>query len=208
MNGPVPVNIAVEDELTESLLTKLLSLIPNRYATRTIYNRGGNGYLRRNINGFNLAARGIPFLIGTDLDSYDCPAALIEHWLLRPKHHNLLLRVAVREAEAWVLADTENFAKFLGIRSTLIPHDVENIRNPKAELIRLASRARNKKIREDICPPARSTRLVGPNYNSRLAVFVQRSWDPHTARQRARSLARTIDRLLEFRPIWIVREEN
>jgi hypothetical protein len=205
MNGPVPVNIAVEDELTEYLLAKVLSVMPNRYSTRTIYNRGGNGYLRRNINGFNLAARGIPFLIGTDLDRYDCPAALIQDWLLQPKHHNLLLRVAVREAEAWVLADKENFARFLGIRPALIPDDVENIRDAKSELIRLASGARNKRIREDICPPPRSTRAVGPNYNARLAVFVQHSWDPNIARQHATSLARTIDRLVAFRPIWLPR---
>jgi len=68
MNGPIPVNIAVEDALTESLLIKVLSVIPNTYATRTIYNRGGSGYLRKHINGFNLAARSIPFLVGTDLE--------------------------------------------------------------------------------------------------------------------------------------------
>jgi len=203
MNGPIPVNIAVEDELTESLLTKLLSVIPNRYAARTIYNRGGNGYLRRSVNGFNLAARGVPFLVGTDLDRYNCPPALIQDWLLGPKHHNLLLRVAVREAEAWVLADKENFARFLGIRPVLIPDDVENIRDPKRELIRLATGSRNRRIREDICPPSRSTRVVGPNYNARLAGFVQNAWDPNTARQRATSLARTIDRLIQFRPIWL-----
>jgi len=203
MNGPIPVNIAVEDELTESLLTKLLSVIPNPYATRTIYNRGGNGYLRRNVNGFNLAARGVPFLIGTDLDRYDCPPALIQDWLLRPKHHNLLLRVAVRESEAWVLADKENFAKFLGIRPVQIPDDVENIRDAKRELIRLASSARSRRIREDICPPPHSTRAVGPNYNARLAAFVQNAWDPNSARQRATSLGRTIDRLVEFKPIWL-----
>lgn len=208
MNGPVPVNIAVEDELTESLLAKVLSVIPNRYATKTIYNRGGNGYLRRNVNGFNLAARGIPFLIGTDLDRYQCPTALIQDWLLSPKHHNLLLRVAVREAEAWVLADKENFAGFLGIRAALIPDNVEDIVNAKSELIRLASRARSRIIREDICPPPRSTRIVGPNYNARLTTFVRQSWDPDSARQRATSLGRTMDRLVGFRPLWPPQEEG
>ena len=203
MNGPIPVNIAVEDELTESLLAKVLSVIPNRFATRTIYNRGGNGYLQRNVNGFNLAARGVPFLVGTDLDKYDCPAALIEDWLLRPRHHNLLLRVAVREAEAWVLADKDNFARFLGIRSTKIRDDVEDIEDPKAELIKLASSARQRVLREDICPPPRSTRRVGPNYNARLAAFVQQIWDPDAARQRAPSLDRTMDRLVKFRPVWL-----
>ncbi len=202
MTAPIPLNLAVEDALTESLFAKILKLLPVAYAIRTIYKRGGYEYLRQNINGFNNAAKGIPFLIGTDLDMYECPPALMANWLLRPKHHNLLVRVAVREAEAWVLADKENFANFLGIRSALIPDDVEAIADPKRELINLARKARRRELREDICPPANSTRTVGPNYNSRLSAFVQQNWDPNTARQRAESLARTIDRLVAFQPQW------
>jgi hypothetical protein len=202
MTAPIPLNLAVEDPLTESLFAKILSTIPTLYATRTIYNRGGYGYLRQNINGFNNAAKGIPFLIGTDLDRYECPAALIQEWLVRPKHDNLLIRVAVREAEAWILADKENLARFLGIRPSLVPDDVEEIPDPKGELIELARRARRRELREDICPPAHSTRKVGPNYNARLAVFVLQQWDPNAARERAESLGRAIDRLVAFRPTW------
>jgi hypothetical protein len=186
------------------LFAKILREIPAACAIRTIYNRGGYGYLRQTINGFNNAAKGIPFLIGTDLDTYECPPALILDWLQRPRHHNLLVRVAVREAEAWILADKQNFADFLGIRSALIPDDVEAIPDPKRELIQLVRKARRRELREDICPPANSTRTVGPNYNSRLSAFVQQHWNPNTARERARSLARTIDRLIAFQPQWPV----
>ncbi len=201
MTSPIPLNLAVEDALTESLFSKILATIPTAYATQTIYNRGGYGYLRQNINGFNNAARGIPFLAGTDLDTHECPVVLIQQWLTRPKHENLLIRVAVREAEAWVLADTENLADFLGIRSALVPEEVELIPDPKRELIQLARRARKREIREDICPPIDSTSRVGPNYNARLDAFVL-WWDPNAARERSQSLARTIDRLVTFRPTW------
>jgi len=203
MTSPIPLNIAVEDALTEHLLTKILSRVPLTYATRTVYNRGGSGYLRRNINGFNNAAKGIPFLIGTDLDTYECPPALIGDWLQNPKHHNLLIRVAVREVEAWVLADQENLARFLGIHRSLVPDEAEKIADPKRELIQLARRARSKQLREDICPPTGSTRKVGPNYNARLGIFVQRYWDPDAARKRAESLARAMDRLTAFKPSWV-----
>src|SRR5271157_5538724 len=112
MTNPIPLSLAFEDALTESLALKILQTIPTEYATQTVYNRGGYGYLKRTINGFNNAAKGTPFLVGTDLDHYECPAALIQNWLNNPKHHNLLIRVAVREAEAWVLADRQGIANF------------------------------------------------------------------------------------------------
>jgi hypothetical protein len=201
MTYPIPLNLAVEDPLTESLFTKIFDRITTSYAIRTIYNVGGYGYLKNRINGFNRAARGVPFLIGTDLDQYECPAALISEWISPPKHHNLIIRVAVREAEAWVLADKVNLAGFLGIRPNLVPENVEALEDPKQELIQLARNARRRDLREDICPPANSTRRVGPNYNAQLVSFVVQSWDPDAARTRSLSLDRAINRLNAFRPI-------
>lgn len=202
MTTPIPLNLAFEDSLTESLTFKILRTMPH-YATRMIYNRGGNGYLKRTINGFNNAAKGTPFLVGTDLDEYECPAALINDWLTREKHNNLLIRVAVREAEAWVLADRHRFADFLGINVTNVPEDVESLANPKEALIQLVRKSKKKRLREDICPPINSTRRVGPNYNARLGSFVSELWDPTDARLNSLSLDRTIARLTAFRPQWI-----
>ena len=202
MTTPIPLNLAVEDPLTESLFSKILAYIPANYAVRTIYNAGGYGYLKTRVNGFNRAARGIPFLVGTDLDQYECPVALIHEWIHPPKHHNLLLRIAVREAEAWVLADKDNFANFLGIRASLVPDDVESLVDAKHELIQLARKARSREVREDICPPIGSTRRVGPNYNARLVSFVQQRWIPTVARNHAHSLARAMECLSTFNPLW------
>jgi hypothetical protein len=71
---------------------------------------GGYGYLKKNIRAFNHAARGMPFLVLTDLNSTECPPTLIKKWLPYPKHPNLLFRVAVREVEAWLLAHRDAFA--------------------------------------------------------------------------------------------------
>ena len=202
MSPAIPLSLAFEDELTELLALKILRTIPNEYATRTIYNRGGNGYLKKNINGFNNAASGVPYLVGTDLDRYDCPPALISDWLAHPKYHNLLIRVAVHEAEAWVLADREGFASFLGISAAKIPEDVEALAKPKETLIQLARTSRKRNVRDDICPPPHSTSKVGPNYNARLGGFVSQSWNPTVARLKSPSLNRTINRLIAFRPQW------
>ena len=204
MSPAIPLSLAFEDELTELLALKILRSIPNEFATRTIYNRGGNGYLKRIIYGLNNAAKGVPFLVATDLDQYDCPPALIDDWLAHPKHHNLLIRVAVHEAEAWVLADREGFASFLGITAARIPEDVEALAKPKETLIQLARASRKRYIRDDICPLPSSTSRIGPNYNARLGGFVSQSWNPTAARVRSPSLDRTIDRLISFRPEWAI----
>lgn len=202
MTGPIPINLAFEDELTESLMLRILQFVPAEYATRTIYNRGGNGYLRRTIAGFNNAAKGTPFLVGADLDRYECPLALIQDWLTRPRHHNLLIRIAVREAEAWVLADRDGFANFVGIRVARIPNDLEALPSPKETLIQLTRGSRNRNVRDDICPPQNSTRRIGPNYNGRLGSFVNGNWNPSAARLNSPSLDRTIKCLVAFRPLW------
>ena len=75
MTTPIPINIAVEDELLETMAARVLSEIDRNYATGTVYNRGGFGYLKKNIRAFNSAARaGTPFLVMTDLDTQLCPA--------------------------------------------------------------------------------------------------------------------------------------
>jgi|SRR5271165_2070746 len=202
MTTPIPINLALEDALIESLLLRILATIPARYATRTIYNRGGYGYLKRTINGFNNAAKGIPFLVATDLDRYECPPALVNDWLTSPKHHNLLIRVAVREAEAWVLADREGLARFLGISAARVPGDVEAQPDPKETLIQLARMSRKKFMRDDLCPRRNSTSKVGPNYNARLGSFVSTDWDLSAARLNSPSLDRTVNRLVSFQPNW------
>src|SRR5690349_4586801 len=107
----IPVNLATEDELSEVVLRKILAHL-NRYAVGNCYRRGGFGYLQRTISGWNRAARGIPVIVLTDLDQCACPPNLLNNWLNAPCHPNLLFRVAVREVEAWLLADPVHLSQF------------------------------------------------------------------------------------------------
>lgn len=171
------INLAVEDQLSEAVLRKILSITEGRFLIVNCYNRGGNVYLKKNIAGFNNAAKGTPFLVITDLDDSECPPALIKEWLPYPKHHNLLFRIAVREVEAWLLADCNGFAKYLGIAIKGIPLDVESIKDPKRRLIELAQKSRNRRLREAIVPGSKSDARQGPDYNGALISFVNRFWD-------------------------------
>ncbi|MGA3099430.1 MAG: hypothetical protein ABSF25_23500 [Bryobacteraceae bacterium] len=199
--SPIPINLATEDELSEATLLRILRDL-DRYVVGTPYRRGGFGYLRRTIHGWNSAARSIPFIVLTDLDVCECPASLIADWLTAPQHPNLLFRIAVREVESWLLADTVNLSRFLGVPEREMPSDCDNLADPKAEIIELARRSRIRAIRDGIVPKRGSTAKQGPDYNGLLGLFVRGGWDLKAAAAGSPSLARTICRLTVFNPAW------
>ncbi len=202
MSSIIPINLAVEDSLSEAVLRKMLLCSGREYAVGTAFNRGGSGYLRRMIGGFNSAAKGTPFLVLADLDRTECAPILVSEWLNRPLHHNLLFRIAVKEVEAWILADSDAFARFFGLRRQIIPEDPDAVDDPKRFLVDLVRKCRRRALRVDIVPPQGSTSQVGRNYSGRLTEFVLSAWDPEVASTRSRSLARAWRRVAEFEPIW------
>ena len=186
------VYIATEDELSEVVLRRILRDIPNIEVSLAL-RRGGFGYLRRNIHTWNQTARGIPFLVLTDLDQSPCASALIANWLgQHTRHPNLLLRVAVREVEAWLLADLDRLAKFLQVKDAQILENPDDLDDPKATLVQLARRSRLSTIREDIVPIRGGTSKQGPNYNGTLCRFVEDFWNPADARRNSPSMDRAI----------------
>ena len=200
MSNSIFINLAFEDSLSESVLKVLLLGSGRCYEVATLYTGGGFGYLRQRVPGFNNAAKGIPFLLLTDLDTAECAPVLVREWLPVPPHPNLLFCVAIREVESWLVADRENLARFLGIRVELMPFGPDSIPDPKSVLIKLASKSHNRRLREDVVPRQGSTSKQGPNYNGRLISFVQGQWDPMVASAGSDSLRRTIEALASFVP--------
>jgi len=200
--SPIPVNLAIEDELSEAVLRRLLDYVNRDYHVGTAYGRTGYGYLRKTIQGWNAGARSIPFILLTDLDEYPCPPALIQEWLNVPIHPNLIFRVAVREVESWLLADAANIARFLSISRQSIPIRCDDIRDPKRTLVDLARRSRSSEVRDGVVPGPHSTASQGPDYNGVLIRFVKEFWDVDRAGQASPSLEGAINRLRLFNPIW------
>lgn len=201
------INLVTEDELSETLLKILINNLNRKFQVghcfpdlKRVRAAGGASYIRKRISSFNMASKGTPFLVLTDLDSGECAPSLIKEWLPQPKHPNLLFRVAVREIEAWIMASRQSLARFLGIRETRIPLDIDNsIENPKEFLISLASQSRKKSIKVSLLPKPGSTAKVGRDYNGTLSDFLQRHWDLEEAMKHSDSLKRTFAALKQFR---------
>lgn len=159
-------------------------------------NGGGFGTLRRKTPNFDqMASRGYPVLLLTDLDADPCPSSKIAAWLGRTPNPRFLLRICVREIEAWLLADQAAIAGFLGIQPRLVPQNPEALLNPKAKLIDLAQRA-PRRIRAGLTPSGRAS--IGPEYNELLVGFVATHWSIARAAERAPSLQSARRRLAEM----------
>lgn len=159
-----------------------------------VYGRRGKDYLRQRIGGFNNAAHYAPWLVLTDLDNEVCPPRLVQIWLPQPAAP-MCLRVAVRAVEAWLLADRESIAAYLGVSAASVPADPDALPNPKEALINLARRSRRRGIRLDMVPRTGSGRSVGPAYDDRMQEFVLRHWRPSVAAEASDSLRRCISAL-------------
>jgi hypothetical protein len=207
MHGPIPINLAVEDRLSEQMLRTLLQQCGSAYEVGAVYRKGGHSYLKSKLFGFNRAAKGMPYLMLTDLDRRPCATILIEEWFgcemkdyATRRHHNLLFFIAVREVEAWLLADRESFADFLKIKIDQIPLQPDRVIDPKKLLVDLVRKTKNRRIREDIVPREGSVIPTGPDYNGRLAEFLLKEWRLDAAKSNSPSLHRASNILKSFIP--------
>jgi hypothetical protein len=193
MQQPITIYSAVEGIADEAAVRKLIAHVGANPGTT--YGKCGKNFLREKIAAYTNAARRAPWIVLIDLDQ-DAPCAppLREAWIPDPAQH-LCFRVAVRELEAWLLADTKGIASFMGVAQSKVPRSPEELDDPKLTMINLARRSRRSNIRADMLPREGSGRLIGPAYTSRLVEFIATVWQPAEAALRADSLRRAISGL-------------
>jgi len=190
MTELVVVSAAVEGIVDEAVVRKLIVQAGGRPGT--VYGKSGKPHLRRQIQGYNNAARHSPWIVLVDLDrDAECAPPLCGQWVPDPAQH-LCFRVAVREIEAWLMADAETLASFLSVARSRLAADPERLLEPKTEMVNLARHSRRREIREDMVPRERSGRQVGLAYAARLMEYVETRWRPEVAAQGAESLRRAI----------------
>ncbi|MCC6627935.1 MAG: hypothetical protein IT340_11100, partial [Chloroflexi bacterium] len=164
------VNGAVEGPVDEAVARRLLVHVGA--SPGTIYGKNGKQHVLDRLAGFNNAARLAPWLVLVDLDTDAvCAPTARALWLPQPAP-SMCFRIAVREIEAWLLADRERLAQFLGIPLGRMPSQPEAIPDPKRTPVDLARRSRRRDIVQDLVPRPTSGRTVGPAYTSRLIEYV------------------------------------
>ena len=108
--------------------------------------------------------------------------------------------MAVREVEAWLLADLDNMAAFLGLAPKDLPAKVETVARPKVEIVRLAALSPDDEVRDNLVPRPGSTATTGRLFTRSLIGYVRDRWDIDAAADNADSLDRTLKALRSFKP--------
>jgi hypothetical protein len=158
----------------------------------------GKDSLDKRLAGLNAGVQfGKPILVLRDLDhDANCPSELIAQ-LLPNRHPKLLLRICVREAEAWLMADFQAYAHYCGISDGQIPAAPESLADPKQLLLGWASSGVATRLSRHI----QETRKRGvPDWASLgewHSEFAEKHWDPRRAMatNRSPSLSRAIARI-------------
>lgn len=190
---PVVVNMVVEGSSDEAVASRVIRHVGG--VPGAAYGKNGKPSLRKLVSGYANAAQFSPWLIMVDLDhDHDCAPPLLNDWNV-PSASYLCFRVAVRKAEAWLLADPETFAQFFRVRRNALPGDPESLDDPKRFIVDVMQHSRRRAIRDDMVPRPGSGRPVGPAYVSRIMEFVRDHWRPEMAIGRADSLWRAVHRL-------------
>jgi len=190
------IYVAVEGFTDEIVVRRILKYVNLR--CDLVRGKNGKSSLLKQLDKFNQAAQYNNWLIVLDLDQdAECAPTYVQTVLPNPSL-GMLLRIAVREIEAWLLADRESLAAYLGISRDIIPINPDLENDPKLTLINLARRSRKAQLREDIVPRQNSGARIGVGYPSRIQEFVEFSknqWRPEIAETNSDSLRRTIKAL-------------
>lgn len=192
------IQLVVEDELSEAALRKLIDYSGREFTIHRVLRMGGFGQIKSRVQQFKNASHATPHIVLTDLDQYACAPELLTDWGANTLPSALLFRVAIREIEAWLLADRIGIAEYLTIPLTKIPLRPEDEPDPKRTLMNLARRSRKKRLTEEIVPAIGSRNSVGPLYNLRMGEFVRNVWNVPRAIENSIQLDRTLERISTF----------
>lgn len=190
------VVLVVEDSLSEAVVRRVLSETTVTHVVDRVFITRGFGAIKKNVGRYRSACKVLPHIVLTDLDNAACAGALLAAWSALDLPRELLFRVAVREVEAWLLADDRGISTFLGVPASKVPRFPDNESDPKASLISLARRGARKRRCAGLIPSGQQR--IGALYNEHLISFVESEWNLVVAQGQSPSLERMVRRTREF----------
>jgi hypothetical protein len=189
------VYFAYEDVVHREILKKILEYLKLDINVVNMRETHGREQLKSDMPKYNnIAYNGLTCVVLADLDR-GCPVDLLNAWLTGiRKSDNLILRFAVMEAEAWLLADYKCISEYLRVDETLITRLglPDRILDPKGAIMKIAEKSRLKDLRDDIVSDNLSYRRVGQGYNYRMQELISFHWDVKRAAHSSESLDRFI----------------
>jgi len=194
--APRSVDFVVEGRTDEAVVRRMAEHVG--VSVGHVLVKQGKPAVLASLPGLNGVARHLPWFVLVDLDrSAPCAGEFVLARL--PNRSRLMvMRVAVRAVEAWLLADAHGIAKLLSVPVGRIPNDVEAVDDPKRGIVDLARGSRRRDLREDVPPRTGSGRQVGVAFVSTMLEFIQSDWNIEEARRRSPSLDRALSRLREL----------
>jgi hypothetical protein len=192
----VDIFIVGEDQLCAALAQALVLQSGKAVKIQNIIVANGCGPFKSMIEKMNNVARNVmPVLMIADADQAPCVVAQRNAWIPGNPAPKFSLRLAVREAEAWILADHEGLSEFANFSAALMDRAPDILHDPKQELLRLIRKSKRRELREEMLPRKGAKNLVGLGYNLHLTQFVREHWNAERASHRSPSLARSIPRV-------------
>lgn len=132
----------------------------------------------------------------------DTDGQCVKQWLEKHSparlHSHFLLRLAVNEAESWLIADQEGFAGALHVDKKKLPLRPDEVIDAKGLVLQVLAKSKLRPIRDEAVSRTDRTRQ-GPGYNLHLCNFVKSDWSAERARLASPSLARACAYLLKMK---------
>lgn len=191
------VTLAAEGNLDLAVLRRLIG--DAGFTPGAEYGRRGKAQIDARINQYNKAARHAPWIVLRDLDRDSNCAGELATRLLKEPSELMIFRIAVREVEAWLLADADRFAQTFKVTLGAIPKQPEGLLRPKAQLLDIVAKSSSRDVK--LAMVIRSTNgslAIGPEYNALLEDFASTTWKPAIAAKYAPSLAKARLRIREL----------
>lgn len=207
----IQLYISGEDRVTEAVIERVLAFCSPMFSKfKSMPARGGE--IKNKISELNNLSARKPVILLTDLDASTC-APQLKSDLLKGEVQNedFIINVAVDEAEAWLMADTEGFSDYFGIPSSDLPTASLNKMGGSKALMEMSfpcksswmfthkyiKKSNKEELRMQI--EVNGTASKGKEYNQAVVPFIKYYWNIEAAMRNSDSLTRMVNRLRSLR---------